>query len=142
MSGHTMTEKLVYFRSEFVEKGIITLSCDRPGIPSVDVFQELDFIKFSAKVLHILDCLLKTPPPVLVFCEFKNELAELQNYLQLKGVAAAALTFEQSKRSSRRSSSSSSCGSYAYVFFFSISKQLKNNRLQSYRISRMKNIRC
>lgn len=40
---------------------------------------------------HILTCLNKTPPPVLIFAEKKQDVDLIQEYLLLKGVTAAAI---------------------------------------------------
>lgn len=40
---------------------------------------------------HILTCLDKTPPPVLIFAEKKQDVDLIQEYLLLKGVTAAAI---------------------------------------------------
>lgn len=40
---------------------------------------------------HILTCLNKTSPPVLIFAEKKQDVDLIQEYLLLKGVTAAAI---------------------------------------------------
>lgn len=45
----------------------------------------------EAKVTHILTCLNKTSPPVLIFAEKKQDVDLIQEYLLLKGVTAAAI---------------------------------------------------
>lgn len=45
----------------------------------------------EAKVTHILTCLNKTHPPVLIFAEKKQDVDLIQEYLLLKGVTAAAI---------------------------------------------------
>lgn len=45
----------------------------------------------EAKVTHILTCLNKTTPPVLIFAEKKQDVDLIQEYLLLKGVTAAAI---------------------------------------------------
>ena len=39
----------------------------RAGAVNLDIIQEVDYVKDEAKLVHLLDCLQKTPPPVLIF---------------------------------------------------------------------------
>ena len=41
--------------------------------------------------MYILECLQKTPPPVLIFAERKNDVDAIHEYLLLKGVSAASI---------------------------------------------------
>ena len=47
-------------------------------------------MKPEARVVYILECLKKTPPPVLIFAEKKQDVDAIQEYLLLKGVQAVA----------------------------------------------------
>jgi len=38
-----------------------------------------------------LECLQKTPPPVLIFCENKNDVDDIHEYLLVKGVEAVSI---------------------------------------------------
>ena len=49
------------------------------------------FASQEARVTHILSLLNKTPPPVLIFAEKKQDVDLIQEYLLLKGVSAAAI---------------------------------------------------
>ena len=48
-------------------------------------------MKTEAKVVYILECLQKTPPPVLIFAEKKQDVDGIHEYLLLKGVEAVAI---------------------------------------------------
>lgn len=48
-------------------------------------------MKQEAKIVYLLECLQKTPPPVLIFCENKNDVDDIHEYLLLKGVDAVAI---------------------------------------------------
>lgn len=48
-------------------------------------------MKQEAKVVYLLECLQKTPPPVLVFAEKKQDVDAIHEYLLLKGVEAVAI---------------------------------------------------
>ena len=43
------------------------------------------------KIIYLLECLQKTPPPVLIFCENKADVDDIHEYLLLKGVEAVAI---------------------------------------------------
>ena len=42
-------------------------------------------------MVYILECLKKTPPPVLIFAERKNDVDTIHEYLLLKGCQAVAI---------------------------------------------------
>ena len=48
-------------------------------------------MKQEAKIVYLLECLQKTAPPVLVFCENKADVDDIHEYLLLKGVEAVAI---------------------------------------------------
>lgn len=43
---------------------IVTVNVGRAGAASLDVIQEVEYVKQEAKVVYLLECLQKTPPPV------------------------------------------------------------------------------
>lgn len=76
----------------------------------------VEYVKQEAKMVYLLECLQKTPPPVIVFSENKNEVdgkfvyylprlatdvvvTDIQEYLLLKGVEAVAIHGSKSTRS-------------------------------------------
>ncbi|KAB7494206.1 ATP-dependent RNA helicase abstrakt [Armadillidium nasatum] len=86
----TMPKKIQNFaRSALVKP--ITVNVGRAGAASMNVIQEVEYVKQEAKVTHILQMLDKTPPPVLIFAEKKQDVDLIQEYLLLKGVSAAAI---------------------------------------------------
>lgn len=48
-------------------------------------------MKQEAKIVHLLDCLQKTTPPVLIFAEKKQDVDAIHEYLLLKGIDAVAI---------------------------------------------------
>ena len=42
-------------------------------------------------MLYLLECLQKTPPPVIIFSDIKNDVDEIHEYLLLKGIEAVAI---------------------------------------------------
>nr|CAB3237058.1 ZF(CCHC)-20 zinc finger protein [Phallusia mammillata] len=86
----TMPKKIQNFaRSALVCP--VTVNVGRAGAASLDVKQDVEYVKDEAKVVHLLNCLQKTPPPVLVFAQKKKDVDDIHEYLLLKGVEAVAI---------------------------------------------------
>ncbi|XP_013383180.1 probable ATP-dependent RNA helicase DDX41 [Lingula anatina] len=85
----TMPKKIQNFaRSALVKP--VTVNVGRAGAASLNVTQEVEFVKNEARMVYLLECLQKTPPPVLIFAEKKQDVDAIHEYLLLKGVEAAA----------------------------------------------------
>eukprot|EP00965_Chrysotila_dentata_P233086 6199371-Pleurochrysis_carterae.AAC.2 len=69
----------------------VIVNVGRAGAANLDVIQEVEYVKQEAKVLYLLECLQKTAPPVLIFCENKTDVDDIHEYLMLKGVGAVAI---------------------------------------------------
>uniref|UniRef100_T1IIY9 RNA helicase n=1 Tax=Strigamia maritima TaxID=126957 RepID=T1IIY9_STRMM len=86
----TMPKKIQNFaRSALVRP--VTVNVGRAGAASIDVIQEVDYVKQEAKIVYLLECLQKTAPPVLIFAEKKQDVDAIHEYLLLKGVEAVAI---------------------------------------------------
>ncbi len=86
----TMPKKIQDFaRSALVKP--LTVNVGRAGAASKNIIQEIEFVKNEAKIVHILESLQKTPPPVLIFAERKQDVDAIHEYLLLKGVLAVAI---------------------------------------------------
>ncbi|OWA53124.1 ATP-dependent RNA helicase abstrakt [Hypsibius exemplaris] len=86
----TMPKKIQNFaRSALVKP--VTVNVGRAGSASVDVTQDVEWIKPEARIVYLLETLQKTPPPVLIFAEKKQDVDSIHEYLLLKGVEAAAI---------------------------------------------------
>ncbi|XP_041371297.1 probable ATP-dependent RNA helicase DDX41 isoform X2 [Gigantopelta aegis] len=86
----TMPKKIQNFaRSALVKP--VTVNVGRAGAASMDVIQEVEWVKQEAKMVYILECLQKTSPSVLVFAEKKQDVDAIHEYLLLKGVEAVAI---------------------------------------------------
>jgi superfamily II DNA/RNA helicase len=48
------------------------------------VIQEVEYVKKEAKIVYLLECLQKTAPPVIIFCERKSDVDDIHEYLLLK----------------------------------------------------------
>eukprot|EP00484_Ammonia_sp_Unknown_P027656 CAMPEP_0197038110 /NCGR_PEP_ID=MMETSP1384-20130603/15127_1 /TAXON_ID=29189 /ORGANISM="Ammonia sp." /LENGTH=669 /DNA_ID=CAMNT_0042468503 /DNA_START=14 /DNA_END=2023 /DNA_ORIENTATION=+ len=69
----------------------IIINVGRAGAANLDVIQEVEYVKDEAKIVYLLECLKKTPPPVLIFCSNQCDVDDVHEYLLLKGVAAVAI---------------------------------------------------
>eukprot|EP00736_Rhodelphis_marinus_P005530 Rmarinus@m.1103 len=86
----TMPVKIQNFaKSALVQPVIVNVG--RAGAANLDVLQEVEYVKTEAKIVYLLECLQKTPPPVLIFAENKNDVDEIHEYLLIKGVDAVAI---------------------------------------------------
>jgi len=86
----TMPKKIQNFaRSALVKP--VTVNVGRAGAASLDICQEVEYVKQEAKMVYILQCLRKTSPPVLIFAEKKQDVDCIHEYLLLKGVEAVAI---------------------------------------------------
>lgn len=86
----TMPKKIQNFaRSALVKP--ITINVGRAGAASMNVTQDVEYVKQEAKMVLLLECLQKTAPPVLIFAEKKPDVDQIHEYLLLKGVEAVAI---------------------------------------------------
>lgn len=86
---------LIYMYSREVRERLylinLLLVMSLTGAANLDVVQEVEYVKQENKLPYLLHCLQKTAPPVLIFCENKKDVDDIQEYLLLKGVDAAAV---------------------------------------------------
>lgn len=69
----TMPRKIQDFAQQSLVKPII-VNVGRAGAANLDVLQVVEYVKQEAKMVYLLECLQKTPPPVIIFSENKNEV--------------------------------------------------------------------
>ncbi|CAI5939992.1 unnamed protein product [Closterium sp. NIES-65] len=86
----TMPKKIQAFAKSALVKPVM-VNVGRAGAANLDVIQEVEYVKQEAKIVYLLECLQKTPPPVLIFCENKADVDDIHEYLLLKGVEAVAV---------------------------------------------------
>ncbi|SAM83701.1 probable DEAD-box ATP-dependent RNA helicase 35 [Ustilago bromivora] len=86
----TMPKKIQDFAEQSLIKPVI-VNVGRAGAASLDIIQEVEYVKQEAKMVYLLECLQKTAPPVIIFSDNKNEVDDIQHYLLLKGVEAVAI---------------------------------------------------
>ncbi|XP_074284449.1 DEAD-box ATP-dependent RNA helicase 35-like [Silene latifolia] len=86
----TMPSEIQNFARSALVKPIV-VNVGRAGTANRDVIQEVEYVKQESKFIHLLECLQRTPPPVIVFCENKTGVNHIHEYLLIKGVEAVAL---------------------------------------------------
>lgn len=69
----TMPRKIQDFAQQSLINPIL-VNVGRAGAANMDVIQEVEFVKPEAKMVYLLECLQKTPPPVIIFSDNKNEV--------------------------------------------------------------------
>merc|ERR1712139_513223 len=86
----TMPKKIQDFaKSALVDPVVVNVG--RAGAANLDVVQEVEYVKQEHKLVYLLQCLQKTPPPVLIFCENKSDVDDVHEYLLLKGCEVVAI---------------------------------------------------
>ena len=103
-----MPRKIQDFAQQSLVQPVL-VNVGRAGAANLDVLQVVEYVKQEAKMVYLLECLQKTAPPVIIFSDNKNEvdgvltffccchvlfpdiLADIQEYLLLKGVEAVAI---------------------------------------------------
>jgi ATP-dependent RNA helicase DDX41 len=86
----TMPQKFQEFAKKTLVKPLI-VNVGRAGAANLDVIQEVEYVKKEAKIVYLLECLQKTAPPVVIFCERKSDVDEIHEYLLIKGVEAVSI---------------------------------------------------
>eukprot|EP00741_Cyanophora_paradoxa_P017612 tig00021012_g17012.t1 len=85
-----MPKKIQNFAKSALVKPVV-VNVGRAGAANLDVIQEVEYVKQEAKIVYLLECLQKSPPPVLIFAEKKEDVDDIHEYLLLKGVEAVAI---------------------------------------------------
>ncbi|THH05977.1 hypothetical protein EW145_g4402 [Phellinidium pouzarii] len=93
----TMPRKIQDFAQQSLVRPVL-VNVGRAGAANLDVLQVVEYVKQEAKMVYLLECLQKTPPPVIIFSESKNEVDDIQEYLLLKGVEAVAIHAQEERQ--------------------------------------------
>ena len=85
----TMPKHILNFaRTALVKPVIVNVS--RAGAANQSITQDVEFVHPEERMVAVLRTLQKTAPPCLIFCENKNDVEDVQEYLLLKGVEAVS----------------------------------------------------
>lgn len=68
-----MPRKIQDFAQQSLIRPVL-VNVGRAGAANLDVLQVVEYVKQEAKMVYLLECLQKTPPPVIIFSENKNEV--------------------------------------------------------------------
>lgn len=68
-----MPKKIQDFAQQSLIRPVL-VNVGRAGAANLDVLQVVEYVKQEAKMVYLLECLQKTPPPVIIFSENKNEV--------------------------------------------------------------------
>ncbi|CAI0462415.1 unnamed protein product [Linum tenue] len=96
----TMPTKVHEFARRALVKPV-TVSVGRAGAANLDVIQEVEYVKQEAKIVYLLECLQKTPPPVVVFCDNNAAVCKVHEYLLVKGVDAVSFYGKEMEQTDR-----------------------------------------
>lgn len=86
----TTPKKIQEFAIQHIDRPVV-ISVGLVTKPQLKVNQEIEYVKREDKIKSILNALQKTPPPVIIFTENKNEVDLIHEYLLIKGVEAVSL---------------------------------------------------
>ncbi|EJK69601.1 hypothetical protein THAOC_09127, partial [Thalassiosira oceanica] len=86
----TFPKKFQDFAKQTLVRPVV-VNVGRAGAANLDVIQEVEYVKHEAKIVYLLECLQKTSPPVVIFCEKKGDVDDIHEYLLLKGVEAVSI---------------------------------------------------
>lgn len=87
----TMPVKVQEFAKSALVKPVVCTVGRAGGAANLDVIQEVEYVKPEARVVYLLECLQKTPPPALVFCSNQTDVDFVHEFLLLKGVEVVAI---------------------------------------------------
>lgn len=86
----TFPQKFQDFARETLVRPVV-VNVSRAGAANLDVIQEVEYVKLEARIVYLLECLQKTAPPVVIFCERKQDVDDIHEYLLLKGIEAVSI---------------------------------------------------
>lgn len=69
----TMPKRIQDFAQSALVQPIL-VNVGRAGAASLNIIQEVEYVKQEAKMVYLLECLQKTAPPVIIFSDNKNEV--------------------------------------------------------------------
>jgi ATP-dependent RNA helicase DDX41 len=96
----TMPKKIQEFAKSTLMNPIV-INIGRSGQMNLNVVQEVLYVKQEEKLHYLIDCLKKTPPPVVIFSEHQNDVDDIHEYLLIKGVEVVGLHGAKRTQSSK-----------------------------------------
>lgn len=80
----TMPKKIQNFAKNALVKAVI-VNVGRAGAASLNVTQEIEYVRSEDKLVKLLDMLQKTPPRVLIFAEKKHDVDTIYGWVLVVG---------------------------------------------------------
>lgn len=90
MFSATMPAKIMQFAESALVRPV-TVKVSRAGAANANIIQQVEYVKAEHRLPFVLECLGRTPPPVLIFAENKADVDDIHEYLLVKGVEAVAV---------------------------------------------------
>ena len=73
----TMPQHIMNFAKSALVKPVL-VNVGRAGATNLDVIQEVEYVKQEARIVYLLECLQKTAPPAIIFCENKADVDDIR----------------------------------------------------------------
>lgn len=90
LSSSTLPKRMQEFASNFM-KSPVYISSSRNEIKKLQITHTCEIVINEGKLLKLLGSLMKTEPPILIFCENKTENDSIQEFLSLRKIDCASL---------------------------------------------------
>jgi ATP-dependent RNA helicase DDX41 len=87
----TMPKGIQAFARSALVSPVEVNASGRAGAAALTVFQEIYYVDKDRKMDALLEALQKTPPPVVCFCENKQDVDDIHEFLLRKGVDVASV---------------------------------------------------
>jgi ATP-dependent RNA helicase DDX41 len=90
LSAAVMPKHMQEFAKRFMQNPIYVAS-SRAELKKSKITQICDFVGNDRNMINLLETMIRTDPPVLVFCENKSESDEIEDFLKHKEITCASL---------------------------------------------------
>ena len=91
LSSSTMPKRMQEFASHFM-KSPIYISSNKESLKNLKLTQVCELVPVETKkIVKLLEVMQRTEPPILIFCENKNESDMIQEYLSARDIECASL---------------------------------------------------
>jgi ATP-dependent RNA helicase DDX41 len=90
LSSSSIPKRMQDFAFNFMQSPIY-ISANKSALKKLRIVQVNNWVEDDKKMVMLLEALLRTEPPILVFCENKNESDEIENFLTGKRLKCTSL---------------------------------------------------
>lgn len=92
----------------------ILVNVGRAGAASLNIIQEVEYVKNEAKMVYLLECLQKTAPPTIIFSDNKNEVDGELEFFPFSGLSSIDSQLDFYRHSRIFAAKGSRGGSYSW----------------------------